>query len=143
MMHCSVHAFDTLGDYAFVVSLVRHAGQWLFCRHAARDTWETAGGHIEPGETPQEAAARELCEETGAVDFTLVPLCDYRAGEDAPDTQRNGQVYLARVRALAALPEGSEMAEVRLFAALPERLTYPAITPHLYARALAVLEAGW
>ena len=29
------------------------------------DTWSVPGGHIEYGETPEEAAIREVCEETG------------------------------------------------------------------------------
>jgi 8-oxo-dGTP pyrophosphatase MutT (NUDIX family) len=28
-------------------------------------TWDVAGGHVEPGETPQQALAREIEEETG------------------------------------------------------------------------------
>ena len=43
-------------------------------------------------------------------------------------------MFRAEVRALGPLPE-SEMAEVRLFDALPEELTYPGITPVLFARA--------
>lgn len=34
------------------------------------------GGHVEQGETPAQAAARELAEETGVVALSLHPLCD-------------------------------------------------------------------
>jgi 8-oxo-dGTP pyrophosphatase MutT (NUDIX family) len=37
----------------------------LLVRHRRLGTWLPVGGEIEPGETPLEAAARELCEETG------------------------------------------------------------------------------
>lgn len=119
----------------FVVSLTRHDGAWLFSRKKGCDTWETQGGHVEPGETPEAAACRELYEESGAAPRAMTPVCGYwaeRGGE-----RRYGIVYLAEVERLDPLPE-SEMAEVRRFDALPEKLTYPDITPKLYAEALRV-----
>ena len=44
-------------------------GKWIFVRHQDRITWEIAGGHIEEGETSDDAAGRELKEETGAVEI--------------------------------------------------------------------------
>ena len=35
--------------------------------------WEIPGGGIDPGETPAQAAAREITEETGITDFELGP----------------------------------------------------------------------
>ena len=40
-------------------------------------------------------------------------------------------VFAAQVDRLGPLPE-SEMAEIRAFDELPEDLTYPDITPHLF-----------
>ena len=37
-------------------------------------SWETVHGHIEPGETPADAAIRELAEETGAAPARLYNL---------------------------------------------------------------------
>lgn len=37
----------------------------LLVHHNKFDKWVPAGGHIEPGETPAEAASREFLEETG------------------------------------------------------------------------------
>src|SRR5690349_6905558 len=50
---------------AFSVSVfARCAGRVLLIKHTRLKTWLPVGGEIEPGETPLEAAARELREET-------------------------------------------------------------------------------
>ena len=103
----------------------------MLSRHKQRTTWETQGGHVEPGETPLEAAKRELYEESGAVDYDICALCDYWAGDEITGEGATGMVFHAEIHALGALPE-SEMAEVRMFDTLPENLTYPQITPELF-----------
>ncbi len=122
---------DTLTPLRFAVIFARYQGQWLYSRHKARNTWETAGGHIEPGETPLDAAKRELFEETGALDFTIRPAFDYAVA--APDETSNGQVYYAEINTLGDLPD-SEMGEVRCFDTIPDVMTHPQILPVLYER---------
>jgi len=131
-MQSIVCELNSLGVYKYVVILSRYQGKLLLSRHRQRTTWETQGGHIEPGESPLEAARRELYEESGAMDFSLTPLFDYRAWDE--HSAANGMIFLAEIRTLGELPE-SEMAEVRLFDDLPDNLTYPGITPVLYSHA--------
>ena len=121
-------------SYKYVVVLSRYEEKILLSRHQMRSTWETQGGHIEPGETPLQAAKRELYEESGAAEHAIVPLFDYEAGDD--NGSATGVVFRAEITHLGCIPE-SEMAEVRTFDTLPpdEMLTYPGITPTLYRHA--------
>lgn len=57
--------------YAVIVG--KYEGKWVLCQHKKRTTWEVPGGHIEEGETPEEAARRELYEESGAQEFNCTP----------------------------------------------------------------------
>lgn len=63
-------------ELKYVVIACKYKEDWLFVRHKERQTWEIPGGHIE-NEGPDQAAARELFEETGALKYTLDALCDY------------------------------------------------------------------
>jgi len=55
----------------YSIICVRFSGKWIFVRHRTRATWEIPGGHIENDESPDEAAFREVKEETGAIEFDL------------------------------------------------------------------------
>jgi 8-oxo-dGTP diphosphatase len=48
-----------------VAIFCRNAGEILLIRHKRLDLWLPVGGELEAGETPLEAARRELREETG------------------------------------------------------------------------------
>lgn len=50
-------------DFALV--LVRQGTRVLLVRNRRRSLWELPGGLLDPGESPERAAARELAEETG------------------------------------------------------------------------------
>lgn len=121
-----------------MVMMAKYCGQWLFCKHRERTTYEIPGGHREEGESALEAARRELYEETGALSFEIQPVCIYgvcRAGEE----ESLGMLYYAEIHELGALPQ-SEIEAVERFDALPESLTYPFIQPHLYQKVMAFLE---
>ena len=132
-LECTLHPFGSLGDYVFVVVVSVYNGKLMLSRHKKRTTWETQGGHVEAGETPAQAAARELAEESGAKKFTVVPVCDYYGYNKFGAA--NGAVFYAEITETGELPE-SEMAETRLFDGIPENLTYPKVTPRLIEEAL-------
>ena len=131
-MNCRVYPHTLEKPYRFVVVFSKYQGKLLLSRHRERTTWGTQDGHIEPGETPLEAAKRELWEESGAKRFSIRPLCGYWAKDDKGSS--DGMVFFAQIEELGELPE-SEMAETALFDALPQELTYPDITPVIYRQA--------
>jgi 8-oxo-dGTP pyrophosphatase MutT (NUDIX family) len=71
---------------AGVLFRAKDTGRYLFM-HRSEDvtepgTWATAGGKIEPGETPEQAAKREAAEETGySGPLTLEPSHIYKDGD--------------------------------------------------------------
>ena len=126
-----IYPLNELGGYRFVVIFVRFQGKWLYCRARDRDTFETPGGHIEKDETPLEAARRELYEETGALKFDIKPLFDYSV--HTPDSFANGQVFYGTIHELGSIPD-YEMAEVKCFDTIPEKMRFPQILPILFER---------
>lgn len=129
--NCIVRTADlgALKAYRFTVIFARYKDKWLYCRAKERDTYETAGGHIEQGETPLEGAKRELFEESGAVRFDIVPAFDYSVHFETDSS--NGQVYFAQIHELGDIPD-SEMAEIGLFDVIPDKMRFPRILPVLY-----------
>lgn len=121
------YPFGTLKTYDYVVMLSRYEGKYLLSRHKGRTTWELQGGHIEPGETADEAAKRELYEESGTDSFEIEPLCDYCGEEPGRNNYGKGKVYAVEIKHIGEMPV-SEMAEIRLFDSIPDELTYPEIT---------------
>ena len=131
MCRCrALSAEEKAENCRFTVIFARYRDKWVFPRHRARQTYETAGGHIEPGETPLDCAKRELWEETGAKEFTIRHLFDYWAADETGDAY--GAVFYAEITEMGQLPADFEMKEVGLFDSLPENLTYPHITPVLF-----------
>lgn len=127
-----VKFYDAVEDglLKFAVIIARSGGKWVLCKHRDRETLENPGGHREPGETIEEAARRELYEETGAMEYTLTPIGPYSYGD-------YGMLYYADITAF----EGelhSEIEKVFLLDELPkeaEKWTYPLIQPCLVAEA--------
>ncbi len=139
IMYITYHYLGEYPDDAlkYVVIVSRYMGKWVFCRHKKRKTWELPGGHIEKGESADEAARRELHEETGALAFQLKPVNIYAVQSDNQKTL--GMLYFAEIETLGDLPYEMEMAEIGLFDDLPEALTHGEIQPYLFAYVRAFL----
>ncbi|MCL2867212.1 MAG: histidine phosphatase family protein [Clostridia bacterium] len=122
-------ALGALKAYRFTVVFARYQDKWLYCRAKGSHNYETAGGHIEPGETPEDGARRELYEETGAALYDIAPAFDYRVR--LPAEYSNGRVFIANIHELGPLPD-FEMEEVKLFDTIPDHMRFPAVLPVLF-----------
>lgn len=130
------HAEDAL--LKFAVILARTGGKWVFCRHRDRDTYEIPGGHREPGEDIMTAARRELREETGAVEFTIRPVCAYsvrgKTGtHKSAEEETFGMLFMADITSFEALH--CEIEAILVTDRPVDRWTYPLIQPRLLAEA--------
>lgn len=113
----------------FVVIVAFYNDKLVVARHKKRKSWEIPGGHIEINESAEEAARRELYEETGAAIFRLKFIGIYSVCIN--DVITYGKLYCAQIEKFDNLPE-SEIAEINIVDALPKDLTYSQIQPFLY-----------
>lgn len=134
MQNITVNFYDTIDDnlLKFAVIITKSNGKWVFCKHRERDTFEVPGGHREPGEDIDDTAKRELYEETGAIDYSIKPVCVYsvvRGGEES-----FGKLYFAEVSKFEAQLH-SEIEKIVLTDELVDNWTYPLIQPKLLEEA--------
>lgn len=129
-------AADELLKFAVIISKTN--GKWVFCKHKERNTYEVPGGHREENETILETAKRELKEETGALDFTVTPICVYsvtgknKVNETGEETY--GMLFFADIKSFENELH-SEMEKVLITDTLVENWTYPLIQPKLIEEA--------
>ncbi len=135
-----VSFYDEIDDSVlkFAVIIARSDGKWVFCKHKERNTFELPGGHREENEAICDTAKRELIEETGAIDFSIKPICVYsvagknRVNETGEETF--GMLYYADVKNFEEILH-SEMEKIVLLNEFPvdwtTEWTYPLIQPLL------------
>ncbi|WP_040213031.1 NUDIX hydrolase [Clostridium polynesiense] len=115
----------------YAILFVRYHNTWVFVRNKKRDTWETPAGHREYNENILITAERELVEETGALDFKILPLYAYSV-EDA-EGESFGGLFYGEIYKIGSLPD-YEIGELSFMHNLPEKLTYPEIQRVLFEK---------
>jgi 8-oxo-dGTP diphosphatase len=133
MLKINFYDLNTIANeqLKYAVIVARHSGKWIFVKHKERATWEIPGGHREEGENILDAASRELNEETGAKDFSTIPVCIYSVSNGEVETF--GQLFYATVESIDSLPD-FEIGEIMFSDTLPKDLTYPLIQPYLFKK---------
>lgn len=135
-----VEFYDNVDDalLKFAVIIAKTNGKWVFCKHRERNTYEVPGGHRENGEDILTTARRELREETGAVDFTIKPICVYSVKgktriNESDDDESFGMLFLADIVSFEEIH--SEIERILITDELVDNWTYPLIQPKLLEEA--------
>jgi 8-oxo-dGTP diphosphatase len=130
--------FDPEVKLTYSVISARYDGKWIFVRHHERSTFEIPGGHIEEGENSDQAASRELMEETGSLKFSIQCVSTYSVLKDGHTGW--GRLYLADVTEIGPIPDISEIAEVMFSDHFTENNTHPDIQPHLFRKTIEFMK---
>ncbi|MFP4555747.1 MAG: NUDIX domain-containing protein [Bacteroidales bacterium] len=124
--------------FNYVVIAASYNGSWVWVRKKGMQEWEMPTGHVEIDEKPEEAARRELWEESGAVEFELYPVCDFSIEHGT--RKSHNRLFYAQVTQMGELPN-FEMEEVSLRKTLPDKCTYGNVHPVLLDKVMRMLDS--
>ncbi len=127
-----IHQSNTItaDKIGFVALVSQFKGKWIIVQLKESETWEFPGGTIEKGETPLEAAKREMYEETGTVDAEYKELGDYSV--TCEGVHSYGKLYFVNVLEMSDLPD-FEIDKIDFTENFPYGNTrYPSVQPDLF-----------
>ena len=104
-------------EYTRVICVCRYNGKYIFSYNKKRQGFEIQGGHIEEGESWEDACRREVYEETGGIIKEVKPICVYKISTFA-------LLCFAEIERLDKLPEEFEMEKIILSDKLPDNLSF-------------------
>ena len=120
------------GVISYVAIGVRHDNKWLFIKHRERGGYEIPAGHPEEGETPENAAIRELMEETGAEDFIVTPVSYYSVKNE--DETMHGKLFYSEVIRFGDITDKDEVESLFFSEEIPEEVSLPQVMRALFAK---------
>lgn len=96
--------FRGVGSAARVLLIQDRFGRWTFPK-----------GHIEPGETAEQAAVREIREETGCAGRIVAPLgqMSYRFQTPLAPVEKSVEFFLVETESVDLRPQPGEVEEAR------------------------------
>lgn len=104
-----------------VLVICRHREKWLLTKHKERGL-EFPGGKVEPGESANDAAVREVMEETGGVVTDLHYIGQYFVDGKKDYVIKN--LYFAEVKELKEQPTYYETDGPVLLLEIPENVNF-------------------
>ncbi|HHX24329.1 MAG: NUDIX hydrolase [Tepidanaerobacteraceae bacterium] len=121
-------------DIAVICTI--YDNKWVFVKNKGRNGWEMPAGHREENEDINDAASRELCEETGAVKYFIKALCDYSV--ISSEKTSHGRLFYGEIYEMGELND-SEVEKISFFIDKPLNLVFPEIQSALFKKATSMI----